>query len=85
MKTTESQIRRENINGSFIEDKKAIENFGKVASYLEIAAKEYRHAASYHVALKHDLAFRSIITAQGNELLAKSCKEEILIHYALNS
>lgn len=78
------QTAREDINGSFIEDKKAIENLKKVASYLEIAAKSYRQAAEQNEARNHDLAFRSLMTAQGNELLAERCKEEILVHHTLS-
>ncbi|HRO43616.1 MAG TPA: hypothetical protein PL009_12335 [Flavipsychrobacter sp.] len=84
MERTEMQTKREDINGSFVEDKKAIENLKKVASYLEIAAKEYRQAAEYNETAKHDLAFKSLMTAQGNELLAERCKQEILVHHTLN-
>jgi|GEM_PF-3267233 len=85
MKTAESQMKREVINGTFIEDKKAIESLKKAASYLELAAREYRKAADYHADRKHDLAFTSMMTAQGNVLLARKCEEEVLIHHTLNN
>jgi hypothetical protein len=85
MTNTATPIKKEQPNGSAVENQKDIENHKQTAKHLEAAAKHHIEAAKYHEAGNHEKACASTIKAHGQSCLANELQREDAKHHAIHS